>query len=568
MQRQPPPVRTLADVDRLVRKMTLDQKVGQCLTLAFYGTVITSEVVDLIEKLHCGGLRLTPHVNTSGSPDLVRRLAPYYTPAQYAEALNELQGIAAGRPLGLPLHMVTDQEGDLSVDYLHGGVNLFPSQMGLAASGSPAFVRTCARAVARQLRAAGFHMVHSPVLDVNVNPKNPEIGCRSFSDSAERCARYGLAFMRGLRDGGIIATGKHFPGRGDSAVDAHHCLPVLKASRARLEAVELLPYRRLIPEGLPAIMSAHNAYPALDGSGLPASLSRRIITGLLRNELGFEGVVTTDAMGMGGVLAVGPTPEGCARAIAAGNDLVLVKDFRGIPEASFAAVKRHVQTGKIPESQLNASVRRILAMKLAYRVFAERRADPAGAERAVRDPATVRLSREAARRALMLLRDRGRLLPLSGARKILVLLPIRQEYHEKGNDFWCAPQRLYQAIRKFAPRAALAEFAVPAAPEAVRHAVKRSADFDLTVVFNQVWRGPATSRGVIRKLIAAGRRVAVVSNSIYDDRFLPEAGTLLVTCSAMPPGMDAAAAALFGKLAPSGRWPLAEQEHPACAGAR
>jgi beta-N-acetylhexosaminidase len=401
-------------------------------------------------------------------------------------------------------------------------------------------------------------MIHSPVLDVNLDPRNPEIGCRSFSNSPELCARHGLAFMLGLADGGIIATGKHFPGRGDSAVDAHHCLPVLRASRARLEAVELAPYRRLIPRGLPAIMSAHNAYPALDDSGLPASISRRILTGLLRGELGFDGVVTTDAMGMGGVRAVCDTPEGSARAIEAGNDLVLIKDFNGVPEASFAAIKAFVRKGRIGESQLNASVRRILAMKLAYRIFSGRCVAPAGADRAVREPGTVRLAREAARRALTLVRDRQGLLPLSPRQKIMVLLPIRQEYHEKGNDLWYTPQWLYQAVRRFAPRAALVEFAVPATAEAIRHALRRSADFNVTVAFDQVWRGPATSRAVIRKLLAAGRRVVVVSNHIYDDRFLPEARTLLVTYSAMPPGLDAAAAALFGRLRPAGRTPLVE----------
>jgi len=550
------PVRTLADVDRLVGQMTLDEKVGQCMTLGFYGTVITNEVVDWIERLHCGGLRLTPHINTSDSRDLVRRLAPYYTPAQYAETLNDLQRIAAGRRLGLPLHMVTDQEGDLSVDYLHGGVHLFPSQMGLAATGSPALTRKCARAVAQQLRAVGIHMIHSPVLDVNINPRNPEIGCRSFSNSPDLCARHGEAFMWGLTDGGVIATGKHFPGRGDSDVDAHHVLPVCTAARERLDAVELYPYRHLIPRGLPAVMTAHNAYPALDESGLPASISRRIVTDLLREELGFDGVVTTDAMSMGGLRAICSTPEGCARAIAAGNDLVLVKDANDLPAESHEAISRAVRKGRIPEVQLDASVRRILTLKLAYRLFAERYVDPAGADAAVRDPETVRLARTAARKCLTLVRDKPRLLPLAPEQSIMVLLPIRQVYHEKGNDYWYTPQRLYQAVRTYAPDAVLLEFADPATPAAVRYALKRSAGFDRIVVFNHVWRGPATSHAMVRRLVKAGRRVVVVSNTTYDDRFLPEAGTLLVTYSAMPPSMDAAAKVLFGKTKPAGRSPL------------
>jgi len=555
-QKKPRPVLTLGDVDRLVRRMTLDEKVGQCMTLAYYGTTISQEVVERIERLHCGGLRVTPHVNSAGRRDIVRRLAPYCTPAQYAETLNELQRVAAQRRLGLPLHMVTDQEGDLSVDYLHGGVTLFPSQMGLAATGSPALTRRCARAVARQLRAVGIHMVHSPVLDVNVNPRNPEIGCRSFSDSPERCARYGEAFMRGLAEGGVVATGKHFPGRGDSTVDAHDTLPVLDAPRSRLDAVELFPYKKLIPKGLPAVMTAHNAYTALDDSGLPASISSKIVTGLLRGELGFDGVITTDAMSMAGLRAICSTPEGCARAIAAGNDLVLVKECDDIPFESFEAIKRYVQRGRIPESQLNRSVRRILAMKLRYGIFSRRYVKPEGADQAVRDPVTLRTAREAARKCLTLVRGEKRLLPLSPRQKIMVVLPIHILYHEKGNDYWTAPDRLYQAIRRYAPDAVLFEFAVPVTSAAIRHAVKRSAEFDVVVACNLVWRGPATSHQIVRRLVRAGRKVVVVSNNNYDDRFLPEARTLLVTYSAMPLSMDAAAAALFGKLKAAGVSPL------------
>ncbi len=560
MPRAPKParVRSITDVKRVLRKMTLDQKVGQCMTLAFYGTLIDDKVLARIEKLHCGGLRVTPHINTSGNADKVRRLAPYFTPGQYAETLNELQRAAAARPLGLPLHMVTDQEGDLSVDILHGGVNLFPSQMGLTATGSPALVRKCARAVARQLRAVGIHMIHSPVLDVNMNARNPEIGCRSFSNSPELCARYGAAFMKGLADGRVIATGKHFPGRGDSAVDAHYTLPVLKAPRKRLDAVELFPYRKLIPQGLPAVMTAHNAYPALDGSGLPASISPEIVTGLLRGELGFDGVVTTDAMYMKGLTSICPTPEGCARAIAAGNDLVLVKGCDDRAFACHRAIKDWARRGRISEERLDEAVFRVLRMKLLYGIFSGRFARPAAADRAVREPETVRLAKQSARRCLTLVRDRKRLLPLSPDKRIMVLLPVRSEYHEKGNDFWYAPQQLYAEIRRHAPDAALVEFAVPADAEAVSHALRRSADFDAVVAFNHVWRGPATSHKIIRRLAGAGRRVVTVSNNIYDDRFLPEAGTLLVTYSAMPPGMAAAATALFGRVRPRGVPPLEE----------
>ncbi|MFW6158091.1 MAG: glycoside hydrolase family 3 protein [Planctomycetota bacterium] len=545
------------DIDRIIEKMTLEQKVGQCMTLAFYGTELTDKVIDRVETLHCGGLRITPHVTSAGQPDIVRRLAPYYTPGQYARTLNELQAIAASRPLGIPLHMVTDQEGDFSVDILHG-LELFPSQMGLTATGSAALARRCGREVARQLRSIGVHMIHSPVLDVNLNPKNPEIGCRSFSDSPQLCAEYGGAVMNGLRDGGIVATGKHFPGRGDSDEDAHDTLPVLKAPRERPDAVELLPYRQLIANGLPAIMTAHNAYTALDASGTPASISRAIVTGLLRNELGFEGVVTTDSMGMEGLKAFCAEPEGCARAIAAGNDLVLVKECDDTPFEAHATIKSAVRDGRIPEEQLNASVRRILLMKHRYGLFAERYVDAGQADAICGSDAAAEAAREAAERCLTRVRDTNGLLPLSAEARVLVVLPIHRLYHEKGNDAACSPDRLYHAIRARVPRPALVEFDVPETDESIRHVVARSGSFDVVVAGNLVWRGPATSHRTIRALADAGRRVAVVSNNIYDDRLLPEAETLLVTYSGMPAGMDAAAAALFGELEPAGKSPLSE----------
>ncbi|MFO7899205.1 MAG: glycoside hydrolase family 3 N-terminal domain-containing protein, partial [Planctomycetota bacterium] len=551
------PVHSPNDIDRIIEKMTLDQKVGQCMTLAFYGTELTDKVIERVETLHCGGLRITPHVTSAGRPDIVRRLAPYHTPGQYAATLNELQAIAAGRPLGLPLHMVTDQEGDFSVDILRG-LALFPSQMGLTATGSAALARRCAREVARQLRSIGVHMIHSPVLDVNLNPRNPEIGCRSFSDSPQLCAEYGAAMMNGLSDGGIIATGKHFPGRGDSDEDAHYTLPVLKAPRERLDAVELFPYRQLIPNGLPAIMTAHNAYTALDASGTPASISRKIVTGLLRTELGFEGVVTTDSMGMEGLKAFCDEPEGCARAIAAGNDLVLVKECDDTPFEAHAAIKDAVRAGRIPEDRLNASVRRILLMKLRHGLFGNRYVEPEQADAVCGSASSAEAAREAAERCLTLVRDTNGLLPLSVQSRILVVLPIHPLYHEKGNDAGHSPDRLYHAIRARVPRPVLVEFAVPETDESIRHAVARSEPFDVVVACNLVWRGPATSHRTIRALADAGRRVAVVSNNIYDERFLPEAQTLLVTYSGMPAGMDAAAAGLFGELEPAGRSPLTE----------
>jgi beta-N-acetylhexosaminidase len=322
-------------VEKILSKMTLEEKLGQMMTFEFCGTRITPDVIRSITKYHCGGLRVTPHIFEAldyskrhgiSKEQEYQRLSPYAGPEQYAEMINELQRLAKKRPHGIPLHISLDQEGDWSQDLSRGGVNLFPSAMGLAATGDPKLVYHSFKAVATQLRAQGINMLHSPVLDVNTNPLNPEIGTRSFSDDPETCVKFALQQIKAFRDAGVIATGKHFPGRGDSAVDVHFTMDVNKSNKDRLMKVELYPYLKLIAAGLPAIMTAHNLYPALDDSGKPASVSPKIIKGFLRKELGFNGIVTSDAMGMRGVIEMYKDyADACAASLAAGNDLTLAK---------------------------------------------------------------------------------------------------------------------------------------------------------------------------------------------------------------------------------------------------
>ncbi len=210
------------------------------------------------------------------------------------------------------MHIASDQEGDFSQDYARGEVNLFPSQMGMTAVGDEELVYRAYRAVARQQHTVGIRMLHNPCLDVNVEPANPEIRTRSFGDEAETVARMGPLVLRAYRDEGLIATGKHFPGRGDSKVDVHYQADVFPGDREELEAVHLLSCRRLIPEGLPAIMTAHTIYPALDAEEWPASVSRRI---------------TTDAIGMKGVVdRFSCCGEAAATAIAAGKKVVVISN--------------------------------------------------------------------------------------------------------------------------------------------------------------------------------------------------------------------------------------------------
>ena len=302
----------------LILRMSEEQKIGALLTLGFTGTLVRPHIQDAIIKYHCGGLRLTPIarlfgnyvdpktgrnvvdvVDTKGyKPDMA---PPAVDTAQYSGILDDLSALARSRPLALPLHFSFDQEGGTSADFNFGGVNIFPKPMGLRATGDPGLAYMAAKAVARQSKAVGFNWIHSPVLDVNTEPNNPEIYTRAYSDIAEEVAEYAVKTCEGFKEGKMIATGKHFPGRGDSAVDAHFEMPVIPVDKDTMLKRELLPYRELIKRDLlPSIMIAHSIFPAFDSEDI-ATVSRNIITGLLRETLGFNGVITTDSMTMGGV---------------------------------------------------------------------------------------------------------------------------------------------------------------------------------------------------------------------------------------------------------------------------
>src|SRR5688572_6905942 len=241
-----------------------------------------------------------------------------------------------------------------------GGAPVFPPQMALGAAADTSLAYEMGRVTAVESRALGIHVAFSPVLDVNNNPANPVINTRSYGEDPHLAGRLGAAFVRGLQEHGMVATGKHFPGHGDTETNSHLALPVVTASRARLDSVELVPFRAVIAAGVGAMMTFHGAMPALDSSGVPATLSRPVLQGLLRDELKFDGVIFSDAMDMRGVIDTYGIPESVKRAVAAGADILIQPiDVRQAIDAVVAGVTE----GRYPEARLDESVRRILAMK-------------------------------------------------------------------------------------------------------------------------------------------------------------------------------------------------------------
>ncbi|OGF51333.1 MAG: hypothetical protein A2044_05510 [Candidatus Firestonebacteria bacterium GWA2_43_8] len=567
-------------VEGLLSKMSMEQKVGQCFTYLWSGHLISPSVVEAIEKLYAGGLRLQPafqsgvrHVyysfDTAGkgynypkgyktisetllSPGILGNIDP----VPYAERLNKLQKIAVQRN-GVPLHMAVDQEGDFSRNYMFGKVNYFPSAMGQTASGDPSFVYKVNYTLAKQLSTIGMNAIHSPVLDVNNNPKNPEIGIRSYGDTPEVAAKYGAAALKGLQDGGMMTFSKHFPGRGDSSSDAHFSTPVLNVSRERLFGLELVPFIQAIKNGTDGIMIAHNIYTALE-PGVIATVSKRILTDLLRYELGFDGVITTDAIAMQALMKVYPLPEACARALQAGADLVLNKTESKYRDQGFLETIRFVKEGLITERELEDKARRIITMK--YRrglIKAKGQVNASKAAYVINSPATKKLAFEAARRAAIVVRNKQGLLPLSPKKRLLVV-DQRMEDVYYGMDLHNHRLKFTEAMFGYSLNIVAADVNFKANERDSKLILSLAKDkaIDIVVMVNDYARGEENNSDIVKKLIKMGKKVIVVTNTPYAMAIPKEVKTAVCTFSSTPESQVVAAGILFGKIKPAGKWPL------------
>lgn len=326
--------------------MTLQESVGQLFMIGIPGPAVSPDLAAFLKDYRPGGIIL-----------FARNLE---NAAQIVRLTNELQQLSPDSPLFISI----DQEGG-RVSRLPAGFTIFPACATLGGCGTADLAYQVATVTATELRAVGINMNMAPVLDVDTNPRNPIIGDRAFSHDPARVSELGLATMAGLQEHRVIACGKHFPGHGDTAADSHLELPTVDASRARLEQVELPPFRHTIQKGLASIMTAHVRYPALDPT-LPATLSPAILTGLLREQLGFTGLILTDDLEMRAIIDHYGIEDASVRSFQAGADVLLICKERSRTIAAMDAVHAAVQRGTIPEARFQASLRRIAAVKSRF----------------------------------------------------------------------------------------------------------------------------------------------------------------------------------------------------------
>lgn len=533
------------DWDKLISYMTVNEQVGQMLMPYFRQwngkptTSMNEGLKTTMNDLDVGGFILFENNIVNAK--------------QVATFTRDLQAQAGD----IPLFLGVDQEGGV-VNRIPGGTNL-PGQMALGAAGDADLARAAGKLTGEELKALGLQVNFAPSLDVNSNPDNPIIGIRSFGSDPDKVARLGLATMEGLKQSGVIAAVKHFPGHGDTSVDSHLGLPVLSHDRERLDAIELKPFRAAIDAGAEMIMTAHIAFPAVDdervrsrkdGSSvpIPATLSKKALSGLLRGELGFQGVIISDAFTMKGISEHFGEEDAVVRAVSAGVDIVLMpKDTATARDALANAIKK----GTIPPDRIHESVRRILKLKSEYGLF-ERGNDDfpsrlASLPTVIGSAAHRQAEREIAERAATTLAG-----PVD---------PIRQGEHVVivAADEDTGKQFEKQLIAADPSRRLTTEVAVIGQPKTIQ-AIDKA---DYVIVASYQFRNTASQFGwasyqaVIDRLNAKQKRYALLSlGNPYELLYLQKVNSALAVYGKQEPNMAAGAKVLLGQLNAQGVLPV------------
>ncbi|MFF7789388.1 glycoside hydrolase family 3 N-terminal domain-containing protein [Streptomyces sp. NPDC007991] len=543
----------------LVSRMTLEEKVGQLFVMRVYGHSATApDQADIDANLKEIGVRTAAELVAKYRVGGIIYFAWAHNtrePHQIAALSDGIQRASLELPRGLPVLVSTDQEHGI-VARVGRPATLFPGAMAVGAGGSRSDARSLGRIAGRELRAMGIRQDYSPVADVNVNPANPVIGVRSFGADPKAVAALVAAEVAGYQGSGVAATAKHFPGHGDTNVDSHTGFPAITHSRELWEKLDAPPFRAAIAAGVDSIMTAHLMVPALDDSGDPATLSRPILTGILRERLGYDGVVVTDSLGMEGVRTKYGDDRVPVLALKAGADQLL-----NPPDLDLAwhAVLDAVRGGELTEARLDASVLRILRLKSKLGLFRAPYVGQEGVDRAVGTRAHLAAADRIAERTTTLLVNEGRLLPLSRRRYPRVLVVGADPASPSGTT---GPPTgvLAAALSGLGFTAtALSTGTAPSAATIAR-AVAAARDADAVVAATYNVTAGSGQQTLVEQLAATGKPVvAVAIRNPYDVARLPSATACLAAYSWTDVELRAAARVIAGRVTPRGKLPVPVQ---------
>jgi beta-N-acetylhexosaminidase len=549
--------------EKRVKKMSVDEKIGQLIHVGINARFANQDSAFFRE--------LKRYVVDDKIGGIIFFGAPIYETTHLANRMQELADI--------PLLMSLDAETGIGMRF-EDATN-FPWAMAVTATGNPDYARRIGVVTGREARAIGIQHVYAPVFDVNNNAANPVINVRSFGESPEDVAKFGVAFAEGIQSQRVIATAKHFPGHGDTAVDSHRGLPIIDYSKARLEQTELMPFRKAVESGIGAVMIAHIALPQIDNeeikplknfiqgdaetgaeivtqsATIPATLSAKVQTDILRNEMGFKGLIVSDAMSMSGLTIYFTQEEAGVRAFLAGTDIL---EKPADVDAMLRGLKAAVASGRIPMTRLDDSVRRQLAWKHELGLFKERMTSLDQIDRIVSNADTIALTDEIATKAITLVRNDTGDLPLSATKKIAVL------GISNGFDGGSVMSPLVSTLRSNGLRFTsgyVQENSLQEQVDAARKAV-READTIVVGLYGRVRSGAKNSVGVpengaaiLREAIAAKKNIIGISfGNPYVLSSFPELKTYVVAYGDMPSLQRAAARSILGLQDITGHLPI------------
>lgn len=533
-------VKTNPWVEKTLRRLSLEEKIGQLLFVSINGRFMPADSEEMA--------RLRYLVKEKKVGGVILFGGEVY---ETAILLNQLQKWSK-----IPLLVSSDLERGAGNQV--NGATSFPPLMALGAADSDELAYEMGRITALEARAIGIHQTYAPVVDVNINPDNPIINTRSVGEDPELVSRIAINFIRGCQENGLIATAKHFPGHGDTDLDSHTLLPIITADRERLEKVELLPFKRAIEAGVRSIMTAHLHVPALDSTpGLPATLSPLILSELLRKKFNFQGIIVTDAMTMGGITRSFSPAEAALKAIKAGVDcLLLPPDI----EAAAAALKEAVNSGEIPLSRIETSVRRILQVKALLGLSEKKLVDINLLPYRVGLKEYQQVASRAFERAVTLVKNEGSIIPVRIEGQKILALSLSSDL----GDYY-AGRQFIREIEKRCPQTASFYADADTGLDNLALAKKMAEEADVLIVglFSTLRAGKGSVGletghiNLVKDLASLKKPLIVISfGSPYFLRNFPEIPAYVCVYRQAPQAQTAAIQAIFGEIDIEGKLPV------------
>lgn len=546
-------------LERIISGMSLEEKVGQLFVMRVYGHSATDpdqadvdlnleemgvrNAAELVAEYHVGGIIYFAWAHNTRDPHQIAGLS------------NGIQRAGLAQPTPLPLLISTDQEHGI-VARVGKPATLMPGAMALGAGGSASSARKAAQIAGAELAAMGIVQNYAPVADVNVNPANPVIGVRSFGADPAAVARMVAAQVKGYQSAGIAATSKHFPGHGDTTVDSHTGIPVISHTRQEWEEIDAPPFRAAIAAGIDSIMTAHIQFPALDPSNDPATLSRPILTGILREELGYDGVVVTDALNMEGVREKYGDHRVPVLALLAGVDQLL-----NPPDLAVAwnGVMDAVRSGEVSEGRLDESILRILLLKEKLGLFRDPFVSGREVDRTVGAPAHLAAADRIAERTTTLLANPDGLLPLS-RRSHGDVLVVGPDLASPSGTTGPPTAVLANALGELGFRATALPTGTAPSSTKIAEAVAAAQGKDVVVVGTYNVSATSSQRTLVARLVATGVPVvALAIRNPYDIARLDGVAAALAAYAWTDVELRAAARVIAGSAEPEGRLPVPVQ---------